>query len=256
MSVRRVAEKTEAQSGLSPAGFARGEKVRHEKFGVGKIIHIDGAKMPHLFPGSSMKLTPMGTPGGVGSDFQAALLRHTAAALGVSPADLSRDFARVNYSGLKGELIAPRDAHGKLLILQENYSQIPVNGASLQLSLDASIQHIVTGKADEFVVPRTAHDHIIPAIEAMQFIIAIPAQQVAGFDRFRIPHRAIGKNDFLDCVTVVAAEVMLDSQRFAGIAEGDFQVITGPTAGFPLQLHVIRRNSRLEFDTVSLPLNP
>ncbi|HEX9083080.1 MAG TPA: hypothetical protein VF768_12440, partial [Holophagaceae bacterium] len=32
-------------------------------------------------------------------------------------------------SGLKGELIAPRDAHGKLLILQENYSQVPVNGA-------------------------------------------------------------------------------------------------------------------------------
>lgn len=73
-------------------------------------IHIDGAKMPHLFPGSSLKLTPMGTPGGVGSDFQAALLRHTAAALGVSPADLSRDFARVNYSGLKGELaLAERD---------------------------------------------------------------------------------------------------------------------------------------------------
>jgi lambda family phage portal protein len=77
-------------------------------------IHIDGAKMPHLFPGSSMKLTPMGTPGGVGSDFQAALLRHTAAALGVSPADLSRDFARVNYSGLKGELaLAERDTSVK-----------------------------------------------------------------------------------------------------------------------------------------------
>lgn len=73
-------------------------------------IAIDGAKMPHLFPGTSLKLTPMGTPGGVGSDFQSALLRHIAAALGVSPADLSRDFAKVNYSGLKGEIaIAERD---------------------------------------------------------------------------------------------------------------------------------------------------
>jgi lambda family phage portal protein len=73
-------------------------------------IAIDGAKMPHLFPGTKLNLTPMGTPGGIGSDFQAGLIRHTAAALGVSPADLSRDFARVNYSGLKGELaIAERD---------------------------------------------------------------------------------------------------------------------------------------------------
>lgn len=73
-------------------------------------IKIDGAMIPQFFPGTSLKLTPMGTPGGVGSDFQAALIRHVALTLGVSPADLSRDFARVNYSGLKGELaIAERD---------------------------------------------------------------------------------------------------------------------------------------------------
>lgn len=73
-------------------------------------IAIDGVKMPHLFPGTQLKLTPMGTPGGIGSDFQDGLIRHTAAALGVSPADLSRNFAKVNYSGLKGEIaIAERD---------------------------------------------------------------------------------------------------------------------------------------------------
>lgn len=73
-------------------------------------IAIDGAKIPQFFPGTKMKLTPMGTPGGIGSDFQASLIRHVALTLGVSPSDLSRDFARVNYSGLKGELaIAERD---------------------------------------------------------------------------------------------------------------------------------------------------
>ena len=73
-------------------------------------IAIDGAKMPHLFPGTKLDLKPMGTPGGVGSDFHASLIRHIAATLGVSPADLSRDFAKVNYSGLKGEIaIAERD---------------------------------------------------------------------------------------------------------------------------------------------------
>lgn len=67
-------------------------------------------------------------------------------------------------AGLKGELIAPRDAHGKLLILQENYSQIPVNGASLQLSLDASIQHIVEEALEEGMRlsrPRTAYAVVV-----------------------------------------------------------------------------------------------
>jgi len=67
-------------------------------------------------------------------------------------------------AGLKGELIAPRDAHGKLLILQENYSQIPVNGASLQLSIDASIQHIVEDALEEGMRlsrPRTAYAVVV-----------------------------------------------------------------------------------------------
>lgn len=54
-SARRIVEKTEIQAGLSTAGFARGEKVRHEKFGVGKIIHIDGAKLDIAFEGNGTK---------------------------------------------------------------------------------------------------------------------------------------------------------------------------------------------------------
>ena len=52
-------------------------------------------------------------------------------------------------SGKPGELIAPRDAKGRLLILQENYSKIPVNGSTLQLTLDATIQHIVEEALEE-----------------------------------------------------------------------------------------------------------
>ncbi len=67
-------------------------------------------------------------------------------------------------AGMKGELIAPRDAHGKLLILQENYSQVPVNGASLQLALDASIQHIVEDALEEGMrlsKPKTAYAVVV-----------------------------------------------------------------------------------------------
>lgn len=73
-------------------------------------IAIDGAKIPQFFPGTKLNMLPMGNPGGVGSDFQAALIRFVALTLGLSPSDLSRDFSRVNYSGLKGELaITERD---------------------------------------------------------------------------------------------------------------------------------------------------
>ena len=82
--------------------------------GGSENIAIDGAKIPQFFPGTKLNMMPMGTPGGVGSDFQAALVRHVALTLGLSPSDLSRDFSRVNYSGLKGELaIAERDSNVK-----------------------------------------------------------------------------------------------------------------------------------------------
>jgi len=51
-------------------------------------------------------------------------------------------------AGRGGELIAPRDAKGRLLILQENFAKVPVNGSTLQLSLDATIQHIVERELD------------------------------------------------------------------------------------------------------------
>jgi cell division protein FtsI (penicillin-binding protein 3) len=54
-------------------------------------------------------------------------------------------------AGKEGELIAPRDAKGRLLILQENFSKIPVNGSTLQLTLDATIQHIVEDALEEGV---------------------------------------------------------------------------------------------------------
>ena len=61
-------------------------------------LRMDGVKIPHLFPGTKLNLKPVGTPGGVGTDFEASLLRHTAAGLGVSYEELSRNYANVSYS--------------------------------------------------------------------------------------------------------------------------------------------------------------
>ncbi len=67
-------------------------------------------------------------------------------------------------AGQPGELLAPRDAKGRLLILQENYAKIPVNGASLQLTIDGTIQHIVEDALEDAVKlsrPATAYAVVV-----------------------------------------------------------------------------------------------
>lgn len=68
-------------------------------------IAIDGVKMPHLFPGTKLNLKPMGTPGGVGTEFEEALLRHTAAALGLSYEQFSKDYSKTNYSSARASMV-------------------------------------------------------------------------------------------------------------------------------------------------------
>ncbi len=72
--------------------------------GAGRNIQIDGAKIPVLFPGTKLNLKPMGTPGGVGSDFHESLLRHAAAALGVDYESLSRDFSKSSYASNRASM--------------------------------------------------------------------------------------------------------------------------------------------------------
>ena len=52
-------------------------------------------------------------------------------------------------AGQEGQLIAPRDAKGRLLILQENFAKVPVNGSTMQLTLDTTIQHLVEEAVEE-----------------------------------------------------------------------------------------------------------
>lgn len=67
-----------------------------------KGLQIDGIKIPHLFPGTKFQLRPVGTPGGVGQEFEQSLIRYTAALLGISYEQLSKDYSKTNYSSMKG----------------------------------------------------------------------------------------------------------------------------------------------------------
>lgn len=85
--------------------FARtylGEVAKY--VGGSRNIHLDGVKVPVFYPGTKMKLQNAGTPGGVGSDFEASMLRYIAASLGVSYEQLSKDYSSANYSNLRAAL--------------------------------------------------------------------------------------------------------------------------------------------------------
>lgn len=68
--------------------------------GAGNIA-LDGAMIPHLYPGTKINAKTLGTPGAVGTDFEASLLRHTAAGLGIDYAEFSRDYSKMSYATAK-----------------------------------------------------------------------------------------------------------------------------------------------------------
>lgn len=74
--------------------------------GSARNIMFDGVKVPVFYPGTKMKLQNAGTPGGVGTDFEASMLRYMAATLGVGYSELSKDYAKANYSNLRAEMAA------------------------------------------------------------------------------------------------------------------------------------------------------
>lgn len=74
--------------------------------GNSKHMRIDGVKVPHLFPGTKLNMNPAGTPGGVGQDFEASLLRTTARLLGISYEELTGDFTNSNYASFRGALLS------------------------------------------------------------------------------------------------------------------------------------------------------
>jgi lambda family phage portal protein len=68
-------------------------------------VSVDGAKMPHLYPGTKLNMKPLGTPGGIGTEFEVSLLRHVAAGLNISYEELANDFSKTNYSSGKASML-------------------------------------------------------------------------------------------------------------------------------------------------------
>ncbi len=114
--------------GKDPAGPALAYAQKYldaiAQYGKGaQNLAIDGAKIPHLFPGTKLQLRPMGTPGGVGTEFEAALQRYLAAAMDTTYEEVSRDFSKTNYSSIKAALqMTGRAMRAKKKIIADRYA--------------------------------------------------------------------------------------------------------------------------------------
>lgn len=75
-----------------------------EYVGSSRNLHIDGVKIPHLFPGTKLKLMNAGQPGGVGTSFEESLHRKIAASLGMSYEEFAHDFSKTNYSSARAAM--------------------------------------------------------------------------------------------------------------------------------------------------------
>lgn len=72
--------------------------------GGAKNLHIDGVKIPHLYPNTKLKLYPAGSPGGVGEGFEKSLLRYVARGLGLSYEQFTGDYSETNYSSARASM--------------------------------------------------------------------------------------------------------------------------------------------------------
>lgn len=73
--------------------------------GGSRALHIDGIKIPHLFPGTKLNLQTPKSPEGIGENFEESMLRKIAAALGLSYEEFSRDYSKTNYSSARASML-------------------------------------------------------------------------------------------------------------------------------------------------------
>ena len=67
-------------------------------------ISVNGVRIPHFFPGTKLVAKPLGAGSAPGSEFEASMLRHIAAGLGVSYEELAHDYSRTSYSSIRASV--------------------------------------------------------------------------------------------------------------------------------------------------------
>lgn len=69
----------------------------------GNVARLNGAMIPHLFPGTKLNVKPLGD-GTLGTAFEDSLIRKIAAGLGVSYEELNKNLAETSFAGVKAAM--------------------------------------------------------------------------------------------------------------------------------------------------------
>ena len=105
-------------------------------------------------PGTKLHMMPMGTPGGVGSEFEQSLLRYLAAGLGVSYEQLSKDYSETNYSSARAGMVETwKFMQGRKKMVAERFATLvyrlwfeeAVNAGQIEAMNGRSIPNIYDG---------------------------------------------------------------------------------------------------------------
>lgn len=100
------AEASPEQVAKAISGYATGYLSSIAAYtGSAKNVAIDGAKIPHLFPGTKLDLTSPGKDTTLGMEFEQSLLRYMASSFGVSYEQFSRDYTKTNYSSARAAMV-------------------------------------------------------------------------------------------------------------------------------------------------------
>lgn len=83
------------------SGYQEGRTAFHEE----RRISLNGTRIPTLYPGEKFEMTQAAHPTGNFGEFQAAVLRNIASALGISAQQLSNNWSDVNYSSARAALL-------------------------------------------------------------------------------------------------------------------------------------------------------
>lgn len=73
-------------------------------FANGKGLRVDGVKIPVLPPGTKMSVVTPGKTAGVGEAFEASLLSHIAAPLGLSREQFTHDYTKTNFASARAAM--------------------------------------------------------------------------------------------------------------------------------------------------------
>lgn len=75
-----------------------------EYVGASNNIKLDGARIPHFYPGTQLQMLSPTSGQALGQEFEQSLLRYIAASIGVSYEQLSRDYTSTNYSSARAAM--------------------------------------------------------------------------------------------------------------------------------------------------------